>query len=213
VTISLDTAAERERVTHKPVVARFLWPVLGLVVPLGLAAVWEFTVRMGLSSGRLVPPPSVIFSTFADLAATGELQRHSIVTLMRVAAGFAFGVLFGTIAGAITGYSAHMSRLIDPSLQGLRAIPSIAWVPLFILWFGIFKLQDHSNRGRRVLPCLSGRDGCRTLGRSQNRRSRSRLSSVGTGDGLAHPSPGRHARLYNFIAAGPRPRLDVRGRG
>jgi hypothetical protein len=32
---------------------------------------------MGLSSGRLVPPPSVIFSTFADLAATGELQRHS----------------------------------------------------------------------------------------------------------------------------------------
>jgi sulfonate transport system permease protein len=120
-------------------VTRFLWPALGLVVPLGLAAMWEFTVRMGLSSGRLVPPPSVIFSTFGDLAATGELQRHSTVTLMRVAAGFGFGVVFGTIAGAITGYSALMSRLIDPSLQGLRAIPSIAWVPLFILWFGIFE--------------------------------------------------------------------------
>src|SRR5436189_5312013 len=45
----------------------------------------------------------------------------------------------GTIFGAITGYSALTHRLLDPSLQALRAIPSIAWVPLFILWFGIFE--------------------------------------------------------------------------
>ena len=41
--------------------------------------------------------------------------------------------------GAITGYSALTHRLLDPTLQALRAIPSIAWVPLFILWFGIFE--------------------------------------------------------------------------
>ena len=39
----------------------------------------------------------------------------------------------------ITGYSALVRRIIDPSLQALRAIPSIAWVPLFILWLGIFE--------------------------------------------------------------------------
>ena len=41
--------------------------------------------------------------------------------------------------GALTGYSALTRRLLDPSLQALRSIPSIAWVPLFILWFGIFE--------------------------------------------------------------------------
>src|SRR5439155_9760520 len=50
-----------------------------------------------------------------------------------------FGVGAGTILGAIAGYSTLTYRLLDPTLQGLRAVPSIAWVPLFILWFGIFE--------------------------------------------------------------------------
>jgi sulfonate transport system permease protein len=86
-----------------------------------------------------VPPPSVIWATFSDLARTGELQTHALATLSRVAAGFVCGVAAGTIMGAITGYSALSHRLVDPSLQALRSIPSIAWVPLFILWFGIFE--------------------------------------------------------------------------
>jgi sulfonate transport system permease protein len=53
--------------------------------------------------------------------------------------GFGFGVAAGTVLGAITGYSTFASRVLDPTLQALRAIPSIAWVPLFILWFGIFE--------------------------------------------------------------------------
>ena len=93
----------------------------------------------GFASGRLVPPPSVIFATFWELAQTGELQRHALATCLRVAAGFGIGVVAGTLAGAITGYSALMQRLLDPTLQALRAIPSIAWVPLFVLWFGIFE--------------------------------------------------------------------------
>jgi len=76
----------------------------------------------------------VIFTTFAELAQTGELQRHAAATLWRVAAGFGLGVASGTVLGAITGYSGLSHRLIDPMLQALRAIPSIAWVPLFILW-------------------------------------------------------------------------------
>jgi sulfonate transport system permease protein len=113
--------------------------LLGLLVPVAVGAVWELAVWSGLVSGRLVPPPSVIFATFADLAATGDLQRHAMATLLRVGAGFSLGVAAGTLMGALTGYSGLVHRLIDPSLQGLRAIPSIAWVPLFILWFGIFE--------------------------------------------------------------------------
>jgi sulfonate transport system permease protein len=119
--------------------ARFWRPALGLVLPVALAAFWEIAVRMGLSNGRLVPPPSVIFNTFAELWETGELQLHTLATVWRVAAGFVCGVISGTIFGALAGYSALTYRLIDPTLQGLRSVPSIAWVPLFILWFGIFE--------------------------------------------------------------------------
>jgi sulfonate transport system permease protein len=131
--------AGAERQASKAGLARFARPALGLLLPVSLALFWEIAVRMGLSNGRLVPPPSVIFQTFADLAASGELQDHTIATLSRVAAGFVFGVGAGTILGAIAGYSTLTYRLLDPTLQGLRAVPSIAWVPLFILWFGIFE--------------------------------------------------------------------------
>src|SRR5262249_49200877 len=96
--------------------ARVLRPGLGRRPPVGLAVCWEIAVRMGLSNGRLVPPPSVIWNTFTDLAATGELQQHALATIWRVAWGFVFGVLAGTVFGAIAGYSALMYRLLDPTL-------------------------------------------------------------------------------------------------
>jgi sulfonate transport system permease protein len=134
-----EAAKETARQGPQSLLSRLAWPTLGLVLPVTLAAGWEIAVGMGLSSGRLLPPPSVIFDTFLDLASTGELQGHTLATVTRVAAGFFFGVVAGTIVGAIAGYSALTHRLVDPTLQGLRAIPSIAWVPLFILWFGIFE--------------------------------------------------------------------------
>jgi sulfonate transport system permease protein len=118
---------------------RMMRPALGLLLPVGLALAWELAVRAGLSDGRLVPPPSRIFQEFEELARSGELHRHLIATLLRVVVGFGFGTVAGTLLGALAGYSSLMRRLIDPSLQGLRAVPSIAWIPLFILWLGIFE--------------------------------------------------------------------------
>src|SRR6266852_2445552 len=138
MTATADQAAA-EQPAPKARTARYLRPALGLLLPVALALLWEIAVRMGLSNGRLVPPPSVIWSTFSELASTGELQQHAFATLWRVGWGFICGVLAGTILGAIAGYSALAYRLLDPTLQGLRAVPSIAWVPLFILWFGIFE--------------------------------------------------------------------------
>jgi sulfonate transport system permease protein len=136
MSVAIERAAVQQR---RSALVRWGRPALGLILPLVLALGWELAVRAGLSNGRLVPPPSVIYATFADLAKTGELQRHALATLTRVAAGFGIGVGVGTLLGAITGYSLLIRRFIDPSLQALRAIPSIAWVPLFILWLGIFE--------------------------------------------------------------------------
>ena len=123
----------------RPALRRARRATQGLGGARGLALLWEIAVRLGWSDGRLVPPPSVIFATFAELAASGELQRHAAATIARVGAGFALGVVAGTLTGAVTGYSRFAGRLFDPGLQALRAIPSIAWVPLFILWLGIFE--------------------------------------------------------------------------
>jgi sulfonate transport system permease protein len=118
---------------------RYARPALGLLLPVGAAVIWEGLVRAGVSDGRLVPPPSRIYHEFAELYAAGELQRHVLATTARVAIGFGLGTAAGTLVGALSGYSTLVRRLIDPTLQGLRAVPSIAWIPLFILWLGIFE--------------------------------------------------------------------------
>jgi sulfonate transport system permease protein len=142
MTIETIAAAKPEISTHEAPTSRlrsYTRPLLGLALPVGLAAIWEIIVGLGLASGRLVPPPSRIFATLAELAESGELLRHIAATLSRVLAGFGFGVMAGTILGAIAGYWGLARRLLDPTIQALRAIPSLAWVPLFILWLGIFE--------------------------------------------------------------------------
>lgn len=132
--------ASAVRVTAKPPRFRSIpRSVLGLAIPVILAALWELAVRHGVVTGRLLPPPSRVFSTLAELAGTGELWRHCSATTWRVLAGFAAGAAAGTAAGAVAGYSTTLRGLIDPTLQALRSVPSIAWVPLFILWFGILE--------------------------------------------------------------------------
>lgn len=118
---------------------RLTRPALGIALPLAVALAWEAAVWFGWSNGRLVPPPSRVIATIAELARSGELLRHVTTTLSRVAAGFVAGTATGTLLGAVSGYWSIARRLIDPTIQALRAIPSIAWVPLFILWLGIFE--------------------------------------------------------------------------
>jgi sulfonate transport system permease protein len=134
-----DTAGRAEAKSGAPFAVRHWKALLGLALPLVLAIGWELAVAFGLASGRLMPPPSRIAATFAALAQSGELWTHVSATMGRVLAGFAIGAAAGTLIGALTGASDFARRVLDPSLQALRAVPSIAWVPLFILWLGIFE--------------------------------------------------------------------------
>ncbi|MET0742434.1 MAG: ABC transporter permease [Microvirga sp.] len=113
--------------------------LLGFLLPIVVALAWEGAVRLGLAQGRLVPPPSRIVATLWGLSQSGDLRVHVFATLWRVAGGFAIGAAAGIVLGALSGASGTFRRLLDPTLQALRAIPSIAWVPLFILWLGIFE--------------------------------------------------------------------------
>lgn len=135
--------AEREADEARPRERRrrfgALTPLIGLALPVGAALLWEGAVASGLAEGRLMPPPSRVFATLWELWELGTLVPHIMATLWRMAFGFALGVAAGTAFGAIAGTSVLFRGAVDPTLQGLRAIPSIAWVPLFILWLGIFE--------------------------------------------------------------------------
>ena len=133
------TDAMTPRASSPARLRRYVRPALGLLLPVGLALFWELWVWLGYSNGRLVPPPTRIFATVMELAKSGELLRHITATMTRVGAGFGLGVVVGTLLGAICGYWELARRLLDPTVQALRAIPSLAWVPLFILWLGIFE--------------------------------------------------------------------------
>ncbi len=112
---------------------------IGLVVPALVLAVWETVSRSGLAPRNILPAPSAVFGTIWTLAASGELWGDIGITLFRVAMGFLVGTAAATVLGSLTGYSQTWRRLIDPMLQAIGTIPSMAWVPLFVLWLGIFE--------------------------------------------------------------------------
>ncbi len=111
-------------------------PWLGLLLPALLLALGEAAVRLGWVGAQLLPAPSDIARTLLELAARG-LAGHVLASSARVAAGFAIGASLALAVGSLVGLSRRSEALLDPSFQALRAIPSLAWVPLLLLWLGI----------------------------------------------------------------------------
>lgn len=110
-----------------------------LILPLVVFLAYEGAFRAGWVEARLLPPPSRVAGTLWSLASTGELSTHATATVWRVVSGFVLGSAAGLLLGGLTGGSVVARHLLDPTVQALRSIPSLAWVPLFILWLGIFE--------------------------------------------------------------------------
>jgi sulfonate transport system permease protein len=112
------------------------WRIAGLILPLAFLALIEALVRASILPAHLVPAPSSIFETLWQLG--GErLGRHLGASTLRVLAGFGIGAALALLAGAAMGLSRRLDALFDPAFQALRAIPSLAWVPILLLWMGI----------------------------------------------------------------------------
>lgn len=109
----------------------------GALLPGVLLLSWELLSQFGVFPPNLMPAPSVVLATLWKLAIDGQLLGHIGITLYRVFAGFLLGGGLATVIGALTGYSRSFRQFLDPLFQALRSIPSLAWVPLFILWLGI----------------------------------------------------------------------------
>lgn len=110
--------------------------LVGTIVPIATVLLLELAGRLGWVAPNLLPPPSEVLHTLWLLTGQG-LGGHLVASTLRVALGFALGAGAALAVGALVGLNRRAEWLLDPSFQALRAIPSLAWVPLLLLWLGI----------------------------------------------------------------------------
>ncbi|HUQ78855.1 MAG TPA: ABC transporter permease [Patescibacteria group bacterium] len=109
----------------------------GLVVPLFLLIAWQVTTSIGLFTTVQLPSPDMVLSAAIELAGRGQLVPNVAVSAQRVLIGFAVGASLGLALGALTGLSRPWHIALGSTLGAVRAVPSLAWVPLLILWLKI----------------------------------------------------------------------------
>ena len=109
----------------------------GLVVPAVLLAAWWIATTTGAVPVYRLPTPQSVVTAGIQLAQSGALWLHIAISLQRVLLGFAIGAVAGLAVAAVVGLSRAGDVLFGPLLAALRAVPSLAWVPLLILWMQI----------------------------------------------------------------------------
>ncbi len=111
---------------------RFLFPfiVIGLV--------WEALVQSGLIQLKSLPAPSTLLTCFWDLAfVKGVLWTHMSGSLYRLFSGYLLAVLLGTAIGVLLAQNKILNDLFEPSLNLLMSVPTIAWIPIFLITLGL----------------------------------------------------------------------------
>ncbi|MDR1614491.1 MAG: ABC transporter permease [Campylobacteraceae bacterium] len=118
----------------KRVVGIIVWY---LALPVLIIVVWKAADIAGYIVSYTMPPPEDIVYTAVEFYNDGTLLEHIKASFIRVLEGFAIALVLALILGVAIGLNRHFERFVDSSLQIIKPIPPIAWIPLAILWFGI----------------------------------------------------------------------------
>lgn len=110
---------------------------LGLILPVIILLAWQLSTAAGIFSPVQLPSPRAVFEAGTELIARNELFGHIAISTQRVLLGFLAGAVLGVSLGALVGLSKVAEVLLGPTIGALRAVPSLAWVPLLILWMKI----------------------------------------------------------------------------
>jgi sulfonate transport system permease protein len=116
---------------------RWVIVVGGALLPIVILVVWQVVTATGIASTSQLPSPEMVWEAAVDLAQRGLLWQYIAISTQRVVIGFLIGAVLGLALGAVVGLSRFADILLAPTLGAIRAVPSLAWVPLLILWFKI----------------------------------------------------------------------------
>ena len=114
-----------------------LKPLLPLIVPVAIVAIWQLAASLGWISSRLMPAPTDVARAFWEHTISGELLADIEASSARAFAGLLVGGSIGFLLGLLNGMSRLSHALTDTTLQMVRTIPHLALIPLVIIWFGI----------------------------------------------------------------------------
>ncbi len=109
----------------------------GAVTLLAAAALYEAVARSGAFPAVLLPTLPTVGNTLIRLIADGTMLAHAAATLARVLIGFTLAVVVGLPLGVLMARFRGAENFVMPLVSALMPIPSLAWVPVFILWFGL----------------------------------------------------------------------------
>jgi ABC-type nitrate/sulfonate/bicarbonate transport system permease component len=134
-----SSTAQRLGVGSRPIVGAS--PV-GLALPIGLLVIWQALSSIGLLNPTIAPSPWAVVATLADLTFNHALALDFFDSLKRILIGFLIGATGGVILGGAVGYFRIAERVVDGTVQGLRSVPAVAWIPFLIITLGI---EDRSK--------------------------------------------------------------------
>jgi sulfonate transport system permease protein len=107
------------------------------IVPLSVLVLWQVATARGWISPQILPSPLMVLTTFFDLVRTGAIADNLAISLRRIALGFSLGATLGLLFGSLIGLSRTAEQFIGPIFRALAAVPSLGWLPILILIFGI----------------------------------------------------------------------------
>jgi NitT/TauT family transport system permease protein len=99
-------------------------------------SLWEISSKLHWIDPLLFSSPSKIYRLFLDKIADGSLLSHTSITLFETVLGFILGTLLGTVLAAILWWSPMISKVADPYLVILNALPKVALGPILIVALG-----------------------------------------------------------------------------
>jgi sulfonate transport system permease protein len=109
----------------------------GALLPVAILVLWQVLSTSGLFTPAQLPTPAMVVQAAVDLAQRGLLGQYIAISTQRVLIGFAIGGALGLVIGALVGLSQVWDIFLSTTLGAIRAVPSLAWVPLLILWMHI----------------------------------------------------------------------------
>jgi sulfonate transport system permease protein len=109
----------------------------GALLPVLILVVWQLLSTSGMFTVAQLPTPIMVVQAGFDLNNRGLLGLYIAISTQRVLIGFAIGAALGLVLGAVVGLSRIWEFILGPTFGAIRAVPSLAWVPLLILWMKI----------------------------------------------------------------------------
>ena len=132
------------------ILSKLLNKGVGIILPLAILLTWELVTLFHLIKPVFLPSPLSVITTFYDMLINEGLINDFRVSAVSVLQGFLIGSVSGLLIGIATGLSKTVERLLGPTLNSIRQVPPLAWLPLVILWVGIGSLAKAVIIGKTV---------------------------------------------------------------